>query len=159
MRMFLCLLALVAALGASASAPDSSLTLQEHIRTAAHRYRIDPNLVRAIIETESGPLNGPKHLGKNAVSSKGAKGLMQVMPLTADEMGIANPHHALSNLMGACEYLRMLLNRYKFNLPKTLAAYNAGPSNVDKYKGIPPFRETRAYVRKVLAAYERFQNQ
>ncbi len=159
MKRFLVLLPLVVALRVSASTPDSSLDLQEQIRTAAHRYRINPNLVRAIIETESGPLNGPKHLGKNAVSNKGAKGLMQVMPLTADEMGIANPHHALSNLMGACEYLRMLLNRYKFDLTKTLAAYNAGPSNVDKYKGIPPFRETQKYVRKVLAAYERFQNE
>jgi soluble lytic murein transglycosylase-like protein len=123
-------------------------SLDAQIASAAHRFRIDPNLVKAIIQTESGPL------GSSAVSPKGAKGLMQVMPRTADEMGIANPHHALSNLMGACRYLRILLNRYNLDIPKALAAYNAGPSKVDRYKGIPPYRETQEYVRKVMRMYK-----
>ncbi len=123
--------------------------LDSQIRLAAHRFRIDPLLIKAMIETESG------HLGNSAVSPKGARGLMQVMPMTAEEMGIANPHHSLSNLMGACGYLRKLLNRYRFDFELALAAYNAGPAKVDKYGGVPPFKETRNYVRKVLAAYER----
>ena len=131
----------------------SPSTLDAQIRSAANRYRIDPSLVKAIIHTESGAL------GTGAVSPKGAKGLMQVMPLTADEMGIANPHHALSNLMGACEYLRVLLNRYKFDLVKTLAAYNAGPAKVDKYGGVPPYPETQKYVRRVLATYHKLKKE
>ncbi len=135
-------------------APGAAATtdLDGQIRSAAHRFRIDPLLVKAIMEVES-------RADRLAVSPKGAQGLMQVMPGTAEQLGIANPHHALSNLMGACEYLRTLLNRFHFDLPKTLAAYNAGPTNVDRYGGIPPFRETRKYVRKVLAAYERLKKQ
>lgn len=144
----LTLLALVLPLSASAIPTD----LQHHINQAAHRYRLDPKLVAAIVEVESGAV-------AQATSPKGAKGLMQVMPLTADEMGIANPHHVLSNLMGACEYLRRLLNRFQFDLPKTLAAYNAGPHKVEKYHGIPPYKETRAYVRKVMAAYSRLKKE
>lgn len=130
----------------------ASADLDSHIRAAAHRFRIDPLLVKAIVEVES-------RADRLAVSPKGAQGLMQVMPRTAEQLGIANPHHSLSNLMGACEYLRTLLNRFSFDLVKTLAAYNAGPTNVDRYGGIPPFRETRHYVRKVLAAYERLKKE
>ena len=142
--------ALVVSLFSSAAIAVAPLSLQKDIHTAANRYRIDPKLVEAIVEVESA--SSPQ-----ALSPKGARGLMQVMPATADEMGIANPHHVLSNLMGACEYLRTLLNRFRFDLPKTLAAYNAGPHKVEKYKGIPPYPETRKYVHKVLAAYRRLK--
>jgi soluble lytic murein transglycosylase-like protein len=77
------------------------------------------------------------------------------MPQTSADFEIANPHHVLSNLMGACEFLRRLLNR--FDLPKALAAYNAGPAKVLKYGGIPPYPETQLYVQKVLKAYERLR--
>ncbi len=122
--------------------------LKSQIQTAANRFRIDPQLVEAMVEVES---NG----NPNAVSGAGAMGLVQVMPRTAEEVGIANPFHALSNLMGACQYMRMLLNRFRFNLEHALAAYNAGPSKVEKYKGVPPYPETIEYVQKVLAAYDR----
>ena len=80
-------------------------------------------------------------------------GLMQVMPSTADDCEVHEPYHAVNNLMGACECLRRLINRYEGNLKWALAAYNAGPTNVDRYQGIPPFPETQSYVAKILKKY------
>lgn len=121
-------------------------SLKQPIQDAARRSALDPRLVEAIIEVESNfrPL---------ATSPKGAMGLMQVMPSTQDECEIHQPYHIVENLMGGCDCLRRLINRYRGKLPLALAAYNAGSKNVDKYKGIPPFPETRDYVRKVLQAY------
>jgi len=121
--------------------------LQQKIQDAARRASLDPKLVAAIIRVES-------NFEPKATSPKGAMGLMQVMPKTAEASDIHAPYHTVSNLMGACEYLRSLINRYRGDLKLALAAYNAGPGNVEKHGGIPPFSETRAYVRRVLSFYE-----
>jgi soluble lytic murein transglycosylase-like protein len=121
--------------------------LQQKIQDAARRASLDPKLVAAIIRVES-------NFKPRAVSPKGAMGLMQVMPKTAEASDITAPYHTVNNLMGACEYLRSLINRYRGNLKLALAAYNAGPGNVERHGGIPPFTETRQYVRKVLGFYD-----
>lgn len=120
--------------------------LLQSIEDAARRSYLDPKLVEAVIAIES-------NFNSKATSHKGAMGLMQVMPKTADSCEVHEPYHAVNNLMGACECLRKLINRYRGNLKLALAAYNAGPSNVDKHRGIPPFPETRAYVTKILSKY------
>lgn len=120
--------------------------LLQSIEDAARRSYLDPKLVEAVIAIES-------NFNSKATSHKGAMGLMQVMPKTADSCEVHEPYHAVNNLMGACECLRKLINRYRGNLKLALAAYNAGPSNVDKHRGIPPFPETRAYVKKILSKY------
>jgi soluble lytic murein transglycosylase-like protein len=127
----------------AATAPSS---LAFKIRDAAFRAGLDPRLVTAIVRIES---KG----NRMAISRKGAIGLMQVMPSFTDECEIHSPHHVTDNLMGACECLRKLLNRYRGNLKLALAAYNAGPSQVDRHKGVPPFAETRNYVARVLNLY------
>lgn len=90
-----------------------------------------------------------------AVSQKGAQGLMQVMPSFTDQCEIHSPFNAVDNLMGACDCLRRLINRYRGDLRLALAAYNAGPTQVDRYKGVPPFPETMEYVKKVMSLYQR----
>jgi len=125
----------------------SLTTLDEQIRDAARRSSLDPLLVKAVVRVES-------NFRSKATSQKGAMGLMQVMPGTAEAKGIHQPYHATNNLMGACEYLRELINRYRGNIEWALAAYNAGPANVDRYQGIPPFTETRSYVKKVMKIYK-----
>ena len=129
--------------GLGGLAPDA---LSTKIRDAALRSALDPKLVEAVIKVES-------NFRSDATSPKGAMGLMQVMPHTAERCGIVDPYHPLDNLMGACECLRELINRYRGNLKLALAAYNAGPKNVDRYRGIPPFNETKQYVKKVLTLY------
>ena len=124
--------------------------LNERISSAAMRWSLDPRLVKAVIHQES-------RSNSHAKSPKGAEGLMQVMPRTADENGIRDRRNPLDNLMGACKYLRVLMNRYRGNLPLVLAAYNAGPRSVDKYGGVPPFAETQAYVHKVLTHYRKLK--
>ena len=129
-----------------------SPTLLQTIEDAAKRSYLDPKLVEAIVAVES-------NFNSKATSHKGAMGLMQVMPKTADSCEVHEPHHAVNNLMGACECLRKLINRYRGNLKLALAAYNAGPFNVDKHGGIPPFPETRSYVKKILSKYEKLKKQ
>jgi len=124
--------------------------LIQSIEDAASRSFLDPKLVQAVIAVES-------NFNPHATSPKGAMGLMQVMPKTADSCEVHEPHHAVNNLMGACECLRKLINRYQGNLSLALAAYNAGPSNVDRYKGIPPFPETKNYVKKILEKYSKLK--
>ena len=112
--------------------------IEEH--AAAHR--VSPELVRAVIQVESA-------FNPKAVSPKGAMGLMQLMPATAREMGVENPFLPEENIRGGVAYLRQLLDRYDSNVELALAAYNAGPGSVERYRAVPPYRETQAYVKKV----------
>lgn len=138
-------LAMVSAIGA----PHP---LDQQIKDAALRSSLDPALVKAVIQVES---NYKPH----ATSQKGAMGLMQVMPKTAQTQGIQEPYHPIDNLMGACDYLRKLINQYRGNVELALAAYNAGPGNVERYGGIPPFKETQSYVAKVMKIYRRLKTE
>lgn len=126
---------------------------EEHIEAAALRYRIPPALVRAVMHVESA-------FDPTAVSSAGASGLMQLMPQTAREMYVADIFDAKDNIEGGTRYLRVLANEFDGDMVKMLAAYNAGPEAVKKYDGqVPPYAETQAYVRKVLALYFQYKAQ
>ena len=122
------------------------------ILQAANRYQVDPAIVKAIIMAESS--YNPK-----AVSKKGAKGLMQLMPKTAREMGVEdifNPEH---NINGGVRYYKKLLGQFKGDIKLALAAYNAGMKTVRKHNGVPPFKSTRHYIKKVIEYYQHYKNQ
>ena len=123
------------------------LAYEDLIQEAAHAYGLSPDLIRAVMRTESS-------FDPFVVSPVGAQGLMQLMPALAAEMGVTDAFDPRQNIMGGAKYLRQLLDRHDGNLRLTLASYNAGPANVARYKGIPPFKETRNYVRKVTALIE-----
>ncbi len=116
------------------------------IREAARRHGLSEPLLKAIIKAES-------NFNPRAVSKKGAKGLMQIMPNNFNSLNIRNPFNPRENIMGGAKYFKKMHTRYKGKLPLALAAYNAGPNMVDKYKNIPPFPETRNYVEKVMKYY------
>ena len=120
--------------------------LERIVTQAAERNHVDPELVRAVITTES-------NWNSFAVSSTGAQGLMQLIPGTARLMGVGNAFDPAQNVDGGVRYLRMLLERYNGDLSKALAAYNAGPGAVDRFGGVPKIRETQDYVRKVTSSY------
>lgn len=118
------------------------------VREAAERHNVDPALVRAVIETES-------NWNPSAVSRKGAAGLMQLVPTTAQRFGANDVFNPKQNVDAGVHYLKILLERYNGNLDLALAAYNAGEGAVDRAHGIPSYRETRNYVQKVQNAYFR----
>ena len=121
------------------------------ILKAAGTFGVDRALIKAVIHAESG-------FDPNAVSSKGARGLMQIMPKNDVALEISNPFDPAQNIMGGTQYLKRMLTRYNEKLSLALAAYNAGPSAVDKYNNIPPYEETRTYVQRVMALYSRYKN-
>jgi Rod binding domain-containing protein len=119
------------------------------INEISKKFDVDKNLIRSIILAES----AGKH---TAVSSAKAKGLMQLMDNTAKEMGVGNVFDPAQNIYGGTKYFTQLLRKYSGDVPLSLAAYNAGPGNVEKYNGIPPFEETKNYVNRVLGYYNYF---
>ena len=133
------------------SAPQSPVTkpnLQEVIKGASDKQLLDEALVNSVIRAESG-------FNAHAVSPKGARGLMQLMPGTAASLGVTDTFDAKANVEGGAQYLRWLLDRYHYDLAKALAAYNAGPHRVEQYHGVPPYSETRAYVARIIRDFNR----
>jgi hypothetical protein len=124
--------------------------LKPTIQAASKTNAIAPSLVEAVIRAESG-------YNPQAKSTVGALGLMQLMPATAKELGVENPLEAKQNIEGGTKYLSQLMKKYDGNKALAVAAYNAGPGAVDKYQGIPPYKETQAYVKKVLNYEAQFQ--
>ena len=112
------------------------------IQEAAVEYDMDPNLIHAVMQAESA-------FHPYAVSRAGAEGLMQLMPELSDEMGVNNAFDPRENIMGGVRYLKRLLTYHNGNIDLALASYNAGPGNVERYGGVPPFRETRNYVKTI----------
>jgi soluble lytic murein transglycosylase-like protein len=141
---------------AAASTPDSPPQtasasgdhLDQIVQAAAERHNLDPALVKAVITTESG-------WNPSAISRKGAVGLMQLIPETAERFGVGNAFDPAQNVEGGTSYLKALLDRYNGDLTKSLAAYNAGEHAVDQSGGIPAYPETQRYVQKVTDAYFR----
>lgn len=125
-------------------APEYDLAaIPDHIKAAAERHRLPESLITAVISVESG-------FDHAAVSSKGARGLMQLMPQTSALMGVRDPHSPDENIDAGASHLRAMLDTFKGDLPLALAAYNAGEQNVVRYHGIPPYPETRRFVARVL---------
>jgi hypothetical protein len=126
--------------------PVPDVDLEPLIARHSEAQNLDPNLVRAVIQTESG-------YNRKALSNKGAMGLMQLMPATASLLNVRNPYDANENLRGGTAYLKSLIDRFAGQVELAVAAYNAGPGAVEKHRGIPPYQETREYVRRVLSLY------
>lgn len=128
----------------SFDAVEAQHAYDEIVKEAAATYQLDPRMIKAVMQTESA-------FDAMAVSPVGALGLMQLMPDVATELGVTDPLDPRQNIMGGAKYLKQLLDANGGNVRLALASYNAGPGNVAKYRAIPPFKETRNYVKKVTA--------
>jgi Transglycosylase SLT domain len=123
-------------------------SLDKVVNGAGQRHQIDPDFISSVIRAESA-------FNSRAVSKKGAQGLMQLMPQTASQLGVANSFDPNANVEGGTKYLRELLEKYNFDVAKALAAYNAGPHRVEQYRGVPPYYETRAYIARIIRDFNR----
>jgi soluble lytic murein transglycosylase-like protein len=133
---------------AQALKPTPPTTLEEIVSAASSSSHVDPDLIMTLIGAESA-------FNANAVSPKGALGLMQLMPQTASHLGVGDPLDPVANVKGGTRYLRELLDLYHNDLVKALAAYNAGPKRVEQYRGVPPYAETQTYIAKVIHDFNR----
>jgi soluble lytic murein transglycosylase-like protein len=137
------------------SIPDTSVKGERSflpiIQRASHRYNIDAALVRAIIMVES-------EYNPNAISVKGAKGLMQLMPVTAKHLGVVNVFNPEQNIHAGVRHFKFLLEQFDGDVKLALAAYNAGTRHVKRYNAVPPFKETKRYLKKVFRYYEKYKN-
>lgn len=124
----------------------SNSQILDMVNTVARKHGVDEKLVQALIKQESG-------FNPKAKSKVGAMGLMQLMPATAKSLGVKDPYNPQQNVEGGVKYLKSMLNKYNGNVILALAAYNAGPNAVDKYDGVPPYKETQNYVKSILANY------
>lgn len=122
------------------------------IKWAARSFELDPALIKAVIHAESA-------FDHNATSHAGAQGLMQLMPATARSHGVTNSYNPHQNIMGGSKHLRYLMDKYNGEIELVLAAYNAGEVPVRKYKGIPPYKETQQYVKRVIKFYEKYSKE
>lgn len=130
----------------TASNSGSRNAYDSYIRASAARHGVDPGLMKAMMHTESA-------FNPNARSPVGAQGLMQLMPATARRFKVSNPWNPADNIEGSAKYIAWLMRRFNNNIEHAIAGYNAGEGNVDKYGGIPPFKETRNYVKRVMSRY------
>lgn len=134
---------------AVASGEGPTPWMMEYVDRFSRANRLSPALVKAIIKAES---NGRRF----AVSPKGAQGMMQLMPFTSKRLNVADPFDPVENIEGGVKYIKELLGTFEGNLVHAVAAYNAGPAAVRKYGGIPPYRETRVYVKRVMDYYRQY---
>ena len=125
-----------------------STNVDEIIETFAHKYDVDGDLIKAIIKQESG-------FNTRATSKKGAMGLMQLMPKTAESLGVLDAYNPSQNIEGGVKYFKSLLEKYDNNPELALAAYNAGPGAVKKYGGVPPYKETQNYINTIMNTYNK----
>lgn len=128
--------------------PVAAHDVNRIVSAASDRHQVDADLIASVIRAES-------NFNPRAVSRKGAQGLMQLMPGTASQLGVGDAFEPQTNVEAGTRYLRELLLRYNGDIPKALAAYNAGAGRVQKYRGVPPYRETRAYVARIIRDFNR----
>ena len=141
-----------AAVSAGPLLDSAPRTIEQMVADAAHRYSLPRSLVRAVARAESS-------FDPAAISPKGALGVMQLMPGTAKELGVRNALDPGENIDAGARLLRQLLEKYEGRVAEALAAYNAGPGAVARHRGVPPYRETRGYIRKVVRDFEKAEKQ